>query len=69
MFGGSGNLYQYLYGADTLTYPGITISSLSFGLNTLGFGDQFVGKKEGKQQIRLGKGKGGMDEPSLEDVL
>ncbi len=38
-YGGSGNLFQNLYGADTLTYPGITISSLSFGLNTLGFGD------------------------------
>ena len=40
VYGGSGNLYQNLYGADTLTYPGITISSLSFGINTLGFGDQ-----------------------------
>lgn len=39
VYGGSGNLYKNLYGADTLTYPGITISSLSFGLNTLGFGD------------------------------
>lgn len=39
VYGGSGNLYQNLYGADTLTYPGITISSLSFGYNTLGFGD------------------------------
>lgn len=39
-YGGSGNLYQNLYGADTLTYPGLTISSLSFGYNTLGFGDQ-----------------------------
>lgn len=39
-YGGSGNLFQNLYGADTLTYPGLTISSLSFGYNTLGFGDQ-----------------------------
>jgi hypothetical protein len=39
VYGGSGNLYQNLYGADTLTYPGVTISSLSFGYNTLGFGD------------------------------
>jgi len=37
-YGGHGNTFQNLYGADTLTYPGITISSLSFGLNTLGFG-------------------------------
>lgn len=40
IYGGSGNLFQNLYAADTLTYPGITISSLSFGYNTLGFGDQ-----------------------------
>ena len=40
VYGGSGNTYTNLYGADTLTYPGITISSLSFGYNTLGFGDQ-----------------------------
>ncbi len=39
VYGGSNNLYQNLYGADTLNYPGITISSLSFGYNTLGFGD------------------------------
>jgi formate dehydrogenase major subunit len=35
----------------------------------LGFADQFVGKKDGKQNIRLVKGKGGMDEPSMEDTL
>lgn len=40
IYGGSDNLYQNLYGADTLTYPGLTISSLSFGYNTLGFGDK-----------------------------
>lgn len=40
VYGGQGNLFQNLYGADTLTYPGLTISSLSFGYNTLGFGDQ-----------------------------
>ncbi|MGB8455828.1 MAG: hypothetical protein WCD89_26370 [Anaerocolumna sp.] len=40
VYGGSDNLYQNLYGADTLTYPGITISSLRFGYNTLGFGDK-----------------------------
>jgi formate dehydrogenase major subunit len=34
----------------------------------LGFGDQFLGKKDGKQQLRLVKGKGG-EEPSMEDVL
>lgn len=40
VYGGSDNLFQNLYAADTLTYPGITVSSLSFGYNTLGFGDQ-----------------------------
>ena len=35
----------------------------------LGFADQFLGKKDGKQNIRLVKGKGGMDEPSMEDTL
>ncbi|HJT62274.1 MAG TPA: formate dehydrogenase subunit alpha [Burkholderiales bacterium] len=36
----------------------------------LGFGDQFIGKKDGKaDHIRLVKGKGGMDEPSMEDTL
>lgn len=40
VYGGQNNLFQNLYGADTLTYPGVTISSLSFGYNTLGFGDQ-----------------------------
>jgi formate dehydrogenase major subunit len=35
----------------------------------LGFADQFLGKKDGRQNVRLVKGKGGMDEPSMEDVL
>jgi formate dehydrogenase major subunit len=34
----------------------------------LGFGDQFVGKKDGKQTIALVKGKGG-EEPSMPDTL
>ena len=34
----------------------------------LGFGDQFIGKKDGKQSIKLVKGKGGMDEPDMEDT-
>jgi formate dehydrogenase major subunit len=34
----------------------------------LGFGDQFLGKKDGKQQLRLVKGAGG-EEPSMEDVM
>ena len=40
VYGGSDNVFKNLYGADTLTYPGITISSYSFGYNTLGFGDK-----------------------------
>src|SRR5260221_9796984 len=35
----------------------------------LGFADQFLGKKDGKQNIQLVKGKGGMAEPSMEDTL
>src|SRR5262249_30821367 len=35
----------------------------------LGFEDQFLGKKDGKQQLRLIKAKGGYDEHSMEDTL
>ena len=38
VYGGTNNIFQNLYGADTLTYPGLTINSYSFGYNTLGFG-------------------------------
>jgi len=34
----------------------------------LGFGDQFVGKKDGKQNLRLVKAKDGSEEPMIEDV-
>jgi formate dehydrogenase major subunit len=34
----------------------------------LGFADQFIGKRDGKQNIKLVKGKGG-EEPSMEDTL
>jgi len=35
-----------------------------------GYADQLVGKQaDGKQKIKLVKGKGGMDEPDVEDVL
>ena len=36
----------------------------------LGFADQLVGKQaDGKQKIKLAKGKAGMDEPDVEDIL
>ncbi|HEX4926382.1 MAG TPA: formate dehydrogenase subunit alpha [Burkholderiales bacterium] len=35
----------------------------------LGFADQLVGKKDGRQTIKLVKAKGGMEEPSIEDAL
>ena len=35
----------------------------------LGFGDQLVGKGNGKQNIKLVKGMGGMEEPDVEDIL
>jgi formate dehydrogenase major subunit len=34
----------------------------------LGFADQLLGKRDGKQSIKLVKGKGGMEEPSIEDT-
>jgi formate dehydrogenase major subunit len=35
-----------------------------------GYADQFVGKQaDGTQKIKLSKGKGGMDEPDMEDTL
>src|SRR2546422_347285 len=35
----------------------------------LGFEDQFLGRKDGKQNLRVLKTKGGYDEPSMEDTL
>ena len=35
----------------------------------LGFADQFLGKKDGKQQLRLVKTAKGYEEPNVEDVL
>ncbi|NIO41596.1 MAG: formate dehydrogenase, partial [Burkholderiales bacterium] len=35
----------------------------------LGFGDQLLGKRGGKQNIKLVSGKGGLPEPDIEDVL
>jgi len=35
----------------------------------LGFGDQFLGKRNGKQNLRLVKAKDGSEEPVIEDVI
>ncbi|MFC1420572.1 Secreted glycosyl hydrolase, partial [Streptacidiphilus sp. N8-3] len=40
VYGGENNTLQNLYVADTLTYAGITISSLNFGYPFQGFGTQ-----------------------------
>ncbi|WP_181770577.1 CARDB domain-containing protein [Amycolatopsis pittospori] len=40
VYGGYSNTFRNLYIADTLTYSGITISSLDFGYPFLGFGPQ-----------------------------
>jgi len=40
VYGGENNIMQNLYVADTLTYSGITISSLNFGYPFQGFGTQ-----------------------------
>jgi formate dehydrogenase major subunit len=34
----------------------------------LGFADQLLGKRDGKQNIKLAKAKGGMEEPDIEDI-
>ena len=34
----------------------------------LGFADQLLGKRDGKQNIKLVKAKGGMEEPDIEDI-
>ncbi|HVV18638.1 MAG TPA: discoidin domain-containing protein [Pseudonocardiaceae bacterium] len=39
IYGGDGNTFQNLYSADTLTYSGLTLSSLNFGYPFQGFGD------------------------------
>ncbi|WP_238332293.1 CARDB domain-containing protein [Kribbella jejuensis] len=38
VYGGTNNVFRNLYAADMLTYPGITISSLDFGIPMNGFG-------------------------------
>jgi hypothetical protein len=38
IYGGDGNTFENLYSADTLTYSGLTISSLNFGFPFQGFG-------------------------------
>src|SRR5882724_8715310 len=35
----------------------------------LGFENEFLGKKDGRQNLRVAKAKGGYDEPSMEDAL
>jgi hypothetical protein len=39
IYGGDGNTFQNLFSADTLTFSGLTISSLNFGFPFQGFGD------------------------------
>jgi hypothetical protein len=39
VYGGDGNTLENLYSADTLTYSGLTLSSLNFGYPFQGFGD------------------------------
>ncbi|MGW6278993.1 discoidin domain-containing protein [Kribbella sp. NPDC055071] len=38
VYGGTNNIFRNLYAADMLTYPGVTISSLDFGIPMNGFG-------------------------------
>ena len=36
------NTFKNLYAADTLTYPGLTINSYSFGYQAYGFGSKMT---------------------------
>ena len=37
VYGGASNTYTNLYAADQLTYPGVTVSSINFGISFIGF--------------------------------
>ena len=42
IYGGEDNTFKNLYAADTLTYPGLTINSYSFGYQAYGFGSKMT---------------------------
>ncbi|MDG4794926.1 discoidin domain-containing protein [Micromonospora sp. WMMD1082] len=54
VYGGHDNVFRNLYIADTLTYSGITISSLDFGYPFIGFGASPPTRFENISLIRTG---------------
>ncbi|MFG1627785.1 discoidin domain-containing protein [Kribbella sp. NPDC049227] len=54
VYGGTNNVFRNLYAADMLTYPGITISSLDFGIPMNGFGATPPTRFENASVVRSG---------------
>jgi hypothetical protein len=54
VYGGTNNVFRNLYAADMLTYPGITISSLDFGIPMNGFGATPPTRFENASIVRSG---------------
>ena len=42
VYGGASNTFKNIYVADQLTYPGVTISSINFGISFIGFSGRTV---------------------------
>ncbi|WP_113704666.1 discoidin domain-containing protein [Nonomuraea lactucae] len=54
VYGGRGNTFRNIYVADTLVYPGVTISSLDFGIPMHGFGADPPTRFENVSLVRAG---------------
>ncbi|MFC9687472.1 discoidin domain-containing protein [Kribbella sp. NPDC056951] len=54
VYGGTNNIFRNLYAADMLTYPGVTISSLDFGIPMNGFGATPPTRFENVSLVRSG---------------
>ncbi|GAA1687996.1 CARDB domain-containing protein [Kribbella yunnanensis] len=54
VYGGTNNVFRNLYAADMLTYPGVTISSLDFGIPMNGFGATPPTRFENVSLVRSG---------------
>ncbi|GAA0571296.1 glycosyl hydrolase [Kribbella sandramycini] len=54
VYGGTNNVFRNLYAADMLTYPGVTISSLDFGIPMNGFGATPTTRFENVSIVRSG---------------
>jgi hypothetical protein len=54
VYGGYGNTFRNIYLADTLTYSGLTVSSLDFGIAMKGFGTAAPTQFDGVTIVRAG---------------